>query len=74
MTFAEAQHRARQLGCAACMDERGWCLLLSGPGGAMVARGSEWEAAFALLSEEMARRASVCVECSGQGCLWCAGR
>lgn len=71
MTLAEAQDRASQLGCAACMDER-WCMLLSGPGGAMVARGSEWEDAFSIL--EAAQRASVCEWCNGAegGCLLCA--
>lgn len=73
MTIAEAQHRARQLGCAACKDERGWCLLLSGPGGAMVARGSEWEDTFTLL-EKTAQRAPSCEWCNGAegGCLLCA--
>jgi hypothetical protein len=75
MTFTEAQYRARQLGYAACMDERGGFCLLTVPGVEMLARGSDWESAFERL-EKTAQRASVCSECGGRdgGCLWCAGR
>jgi hypothetical protein len=74
MTLAEAQHRAQQLGCAACMDERGGFCLLTVPGVEMLARGSTWPEAFDRLAEEMARRASVCSACDGSGCLFCPGR
>lgn len=73
MTDLEAQQRAARLGLVALADPRGWRLLLSGPGGAMAARGGSWGEAFANL-EEIARRAPVCSECGGSGCLWCPGR
>jgi hypothetical protein len=71
MTFTEAQHAAAALGLEA-VEAGSWCLLRD-RGCTLSARGGTWEEAFRLL-EETAQRASVCEECSGAGCLWCAGR